>query len=1287
MANERKVYVGEAGVKELYRKIKSLIPPEVIVDDALNVESRHPISNHAVTEALNNFGGYLKVDGTGADNHPDVSTPSPKYIYLVRIDTVTTEDKYKEWIWTMLQSTQAYGWDCIGDTGMVPDSWKIWSEDNNSSSTAVDGTGIYIGSNNTIGYYGTSSLIAGHGNTANSNTALMLGNSNSIPNTGSYTSITVGHNNENTGGTEISIFGYNNTISGAAQNLIVAGRLNDISGVASGSVFGSENKFSGDQLITVIGNSNTGVGIDANGSPNKGTAYESAIIGVRNKTTDVRLSTSVGYNNSLSHVQQSAVFGYSNTLEPIQYIDSSTVTAETIVVGTSAIVKGTKNAVVGSTASVKGERNAVLSLYGNVNGDWNTVITSFGSVGNVSKPGAVKANYNLAILGEGGAISEGSNNNFVLAQYQTIEGSHNRVMSSFGNTTGDYNVNIGWYNSLTRNNTILIGHSNSASFDDDTDYSNTDVTSIGQTNTATNAANAYQLGRNNTITGNNLALAALYPHSLSVNIGRNNTITGEGFNLGKDNTADTFGMTLGQGISASGGSVSIGRSLKDVSHLTGTMASGGSVAIGINAVASTASIAIAQNPSAANTTTASNSSIAIGAGNTANSMSYVFGSNNTSSNGSFAFGANNNLSTSKGGYAVGANNTIKAYSFAVGFRNTLGSDDVLNSNIYAFGDSNIIPSGEVVVAGLNNRTNKNSVSGSPFGKVSIFGHNNAVIDSAAQVFGAFNTNIGANSVAMGIWNSNVSGTGVAVGVSNKAQNNASAFGQENEAYNGSTALGVSNKITSSGTTGAAIGTSNKILSGGYNIAVGIDNRTSLEAYALGKLNDVSGWTFAYGVGNRTERVNGSHALLLGMYNESSSNKEHLNWEVPASMATSEYLPTRVAIQYTFSEQIIPITALENQGGSVTRITFNYTETGHTTRIFEVYVGETDKTVFDTQSDWIPVSSLTKVYDGEVTFWPQGDRTAIEFTTPFNLSNGKNLVFALYDKTGAPAEYTTKFNIIKTNTYPALVKVSNTALALGNLPSGAWTNAISLIDITIDGYNVSTYDSVFIGDMPETSSILLGARNQSRHHNSILLGYGNRSYRPLPVPQEQLYDDDDGFMVAIGRENRVGRNYDTAIGCKSIANGGHALAIGSYLEANPWQSVLGFYNKVIASDKDGANEYRTSSTYSSGMYAIYNDDYYRCIHDNVTGTWSASDWVNDVPATFVVGTGYTKANDTIVRKNAMELYANGDLKIGGDITASNIPSAPMTDGDYMLKCSVSNGTKTYTWVAMNTATVV
>lgn len=862
----------------------------------------------------------------------------------------------------------------------------------------------------------------------------------------------------------------------------------------------------------------------------------------------------------------------------------------------------------------------------------------------------------------------------------TAVGVHNSIQGHNGTAIGTYNIIDTPTNETTFS--TAIGTFNKIAYDDDTDYYNTYVTSIGQYNTATNAANAYQFGRDNTITGNNLEYAETYPHSLSVNIGRNNTITGEGLNLGKDNTSTTFGITLGQDISASSGSISIGRSIKDTTYTTGTTASGGSISIGFNAVASSAAIAIGSNTSAGSATTASGSSIAIGATSTVSGGSYSFGLNNTVAGGSVAVGTNNTLSTGANAYAFGNNNTVKNFAFVVGRNNTVGNDTNTSYNLYAFGANNTVPNGEAFVVGCFNTTPSNN----GVGKINVFGYSNSATGSVAQIFGYNNTNVNC-AVALGISNSDINGHSVAVGIDNKAQGEAMAFGKGNTAYSGSVSLGVNNKVSASGTAGVCAGKGNTIVSGGYNVALGTENYANLEAISIGSRNDVSGWSFAYGVENRTERVNGSHALLLGMYNESSSNKEHLNWEVPTSMDTSEFLPTRVVRGYTFSEQIIPITALENQGGSVTRIRFNYTVTHKTVRTFEVYVGETSKTVFDTSSDWIPVSSLTKVYDGEVTFHLQGDRTAIEFTTPFNLSNGKNLVFALYDKTGTPADYTIPFNIIKTNANTALLMWSDTEFTLGNLPSGAKTNAISLIDVTIDGYNISTYDSVFIGDMPETSSILLGARNQSRHHNSILLGYGNRSYRPLPVPQGQLYDDDDGFIVAIGRENRVGRNYDTAIGCKSIANGGHALAIGSYLEANPWQSVIGYYNKSITGDKDGANEYRSSKTYSVGMYSIHDGTYYKCKTNNTTGAWNSSNWINEAPVAFVVGTGYTKADDTIVRKNALELYANGDLKVTGDITANNIPAAPTTDGEYMLKCSVSNGTKTYTWVAMNTATVV
>ena len=116
MANE-KVYTGKTGAQELYRRLKGLIPS---VDDELNIESLNPISNHAVTEALRNFGGFKKVPGTGPDNHPDVDDPSPKIIYLVEVPGTPEPDHSKEWIWDVSGDTGV--WSCIGTTSLVIDT-------------------------------------------------------------------------------------------------------------------------------------------------------------------------------------------------------------------------------------------------------------------------------------------------------------------------------------------------------------------------------------------------------------------------------------------------------------------------------------------------------------------------------------------------------------------------------------------------------------------------------------------------------------------------------------------------------------------------------------------------------------------------------------------------------------------------------------------------------------------------------------------------------------------------------------------------------------------------------------------------------------------------------------------------------------------------------------------------------------------------------------------------------------------------------------------------------------
>lgn len=64
--------------------------------------------------AIADFGGFEEVNGTGADNHPDVANPSTKIIYLVEDSSATGDDKFKEWIYDSTNSS----WKLIGDTTM-----------------------------------------------------------------------------------------------------------------------------------------------------------------------------------------------------------------------------------------------------------------------------------------------------------------------------------------------------------------------------------------------------------------------------------------------------------------------------------------------------------------------------------------------------------------------------------------------------------------------------------------------------------------------------------------------------------------------------------------------------------------------------------------------------------------------------------------------------------------------------------------------------------------------------------------------------------------------------------------------------------------------------------------------------------------------------------------------------------------------------------------------------------------------------------------------------------------
>ena len=112
-------------INDVTNTISAQVPPDfssVIPSDASS--SNKLVSTNTLDARLADFGGFKEVQGTGADLHPNVPSgeEDTKLIYLVRDNSATGDDKYKEWIWDSgdpeANPPVSAQWKLIGDTTM-----------------------------------------------------------------------------------------------------------------------------------------------------------------------------------------------------------------------------------------------------------------------------------------------------------------------------------------------------------------------------------------------------------------------------------------------------------------------------------------------------------------------------------------------------------------------------------------------------------------------------------------------------------------------------------------------------------------------------------------------------------------------------------------------------------------------------------------------------------------------------------------------------------------------------------------------------------------------------------------------------------------------------------------------------------------------------------------------------------------------------------------------------------------------------------------------------------------
>ncbi len=110
--------------------------------------------------------------------------------------------------------------------------------------------------------------------------------------------------------------------------------------------------------------------------------------------------------------------------------------------------------------------------------------------------------------------------------------------------------------------------------------------------------------------------------------------------------------------------------------------------------------------------------------------------------------------------------------------------------------------------------------------------------------------------------------------------------------------------------------------------------------------------------------------------------------------TTNMIPIRSCYGYSYTQQLVYQDEV-NAGGDITSLSFYY-DSGATDNSDEwtVYLGHTTKTQFSTASDWVPISDLTQVFSGTVSFPAAGNQMLITFDTPFVYDNIDNLVVAV-----------------------------------------------------------------------------------------------------------------------------------------------------------------------------------------------------------------------------------------------------------------------------------------------------
>jgi hypothetical protein len=117
-----------------------------------------------------------------------------------------------------------------------------------------------------------------------------------------------------------------------------------------------------------------------------------------------------------------------------------------------------------------------------------------------------------------------------------------------------------------------------------------------------------------------------------------------------------------------------------------------------------------------------------------------------------------------------------------------------------------------------------------------------------------------------------------------------------------------------------------------------------------------------------------------------------------SLQTNAHLPINPGTNYSYSQSIYYQSDINTQNGKIDYLCYRLNHLGNLTNCngWTIYMGHTDKAVFESTRDWIPISQLIEIYHGAPPIINTDGWLEFELSTPFYYNNTDNIVIAVLE---------------------------------------------------------------------------------------------------------------------------------------------------------------------------------------------------------------------------------------------------------------------------------------------------